>query len=225
MSEIVTPSTSSTTRRNTHVSSWAVMRPTTAPPTTFRTKSPEAESRSNDPPTAAATAVRYATSAVPSLMRLSPSMRVMSRRGTPSRWVIEIAASGSVGDTIAPNANAAAHGTSGTAQWIAAATAHIVSSTRTTALSVIARALWRRSRTDAKYAALKSSGGRNSSRTRSGSSSTCGTPGAKPMRLPPTTSRIGYGTPMRLARPVSRATLTSRNRRMSSTCSTVRRAT
>jgi len=41
---------------------------------------------------------------------------------------------------------------------------------------------------------LMSSGGRKISGTRSGSSWTSGTPGAKPMTLPPTTSRIGKGT-------------------------------
>ena len=118
-------------------------------------------------------------------------MTVLIRRGTPSRLVIDTAASGSVGDTIAPSANAAAHGSPSIAACATSATEHIVMSTSPIAVRVIARACARRSRTDEKYAALNRSGGRKISRTRSGSSCTSGTPGANPTRLPPITSRIG----------------------------------
>ena len=146
-------------------------------------------------------------------------MTVVIRRGTPSRRAIAVAASGSVGETIAPSANAAAHGRPSIAAWATTATEHIVTSTRTSAASVIGRRFARRSRTEEKYAALNSSGGRKISRTSSGSSSTCGTPGAKPTRLPPATSMIGYGTSSTRASAVSATTATSRKRTISSTCS------
>ena len=45
---------------------------------------------------------------MPSLTRLSPSMMSISRRGTPSRRPIAVAAIGSVGETTAPRTNASA---------------------------------------------------------------------------------------------------------------------
>ena len=196
----------------------AATMPNAIPPATLTTKSPVASSRSKLPPTAT-TAVRYATSAVPSLTRLSPSITDVTFRGTPRRRAIVVAASGSVGETMAPSANAAAHGRPGIAACAMTATATVVMSTSAIALSVIARMYLRRSRSDEKYAALKSSGGRKMKRTSSGSSSTSGTPGAKPTRLPPTTSRIGYGTLTTRASVVSAATVTSRKRTISSACS------
>jgi hypothetical protein len=77
-------------------------------------------------------------------------MSTTSRRGTPSRRAIVIAARGSVGETMAPSANAAAHGRPGTTACIATATAHIVSSTSAQASSEMARALARISRSEAK---------------------------------------------------------------------------
>ena len=47
---------------------------------------------------------------MPSLTRLSPSISETMRRGAPSRDVISVAASASVGETIAPSVNATAHG-------------------------------------------------------------------------------------------------------------------
>ena len=58
------------------------------------------------PETTATTAKRYATSAVASLIRLSPSTIVTRRRGTPKRRAMAVAAIGSVGDTMAPSTNA-----------------------------------------------------------------------------------------------------------------------
>ena len=55
------------------------------------------------------------------------------------------AAIGSVGDTIAPSTNATSHGIPGTSMWTTHATAHIVTSTRPTVLSVSARRLARKS--------------------------------------------------------------------------------
>ena len=90
---------------------------------------------------------------MPSLIRLSPSTTVTSPRGTAIRRMIAVAATGSVGATMAPSVNAAAHGMSGTSALIATATAHIVSSTSTTACSEIGRRLRRRSLRLAKKAA------------------------------------------------------------------------
>ena len=105
--------------------------------------------------------------------------------------MIAVAASGSVGDTIAPSANAAAHGSPAIAACATTATSTVVTSTSPTALRVIARMSARRSRSEEKYAALNSSGGRKIRSTSSGSSSISGTPGANPTRLPPSTSMIG----------------------------------
>jgi hypothetical protein len=102
-----------------------------------------------------------------------------------------VAASGSVGDTIAPSANAAAHGSPATSAWATTATAVMVTSTSPTASSVIGRALAHRSRGEEKNAAWYSSGGKNSTKTRSGGSSADGIPGTNPSTKPPRTSRIG----------------------------------
>ena len=61
------------------------------------------------------------------------------------------------------------------------------------ASSEIARTLRRSSRSGVKNAAEYRSGGRITSSTRSGSSSTSGMPGITARPTPPTTSRIGYG--------------------------------
>jgi hypothetical protein len=70
-----------------------------------------------------------------------------------------VAASGSVGDTIAPSANAAAQGSPPTSVCATTATAQMVTSTSPTASSVIGRALAHRSRGEEKNAAWYSSGG------------------------------------------------------------------
>ena len=70
---------------------------------------------------------------MPSLIRLSPSTTETIRRGTAIRRMIVVAAIGSVGATMAPSVNAAAHGISGTSALITTATAHIVTSTSPTA--------------------------------------------------------------------------------------------
>ena len=76
------------------------------PPAAAPTNSSPASTTEKLPPTAAATATRYATSAVASLTRLSPSITLTIRRGAPSRRMIAVAATGSVGETIAPSAKA-----------------------------------------------------------------------------------------------------------------------
>jgi hypothetical protein len=60
--------------------------------------------------------------------------------------VIAVAATASGGDTIAPSANAAAHGIPGTAPCATSATAQVVSSTSPVASSEIGRRLALKSR-------------------------------------------------------------------------------
>ena len=114
------------------------------------------------------------TSAVPSLIRLSPSRMVIVRRGTLRRRAIVPAASGSVGATIAPSANAAAHGRSSIRACATTATVTAVAITSPIASSEIVRRSNLRSRRLAKKADEYSSGGRKTTSTRSGSSSDVG---------------------------------------------------
>ena len=65
-----------------------------------------------------------------------------------------MAATGSVGPTMAPSANAAAHGMPGTAACTATATATMVNSTSPIADMAIGRMFARRSRSEAKNAPL-----------------------------------------------------------------------
>src|SRR5262249_46741300 len=79
------------------------------------------------------------------------------------------------------------------------ATTAVVASTRPTASKVIGRRLARKSRSEVKYAAEKSTGGRKIRKTMSGSSRTTGTRGRTPMTSPPSTRKIGYGIRTRRA--------------------------
>ena len=127
-------------------------------------------------------------------MRLSPPITVLTRSGTPRRRKIASAATGSVGATTAPNTKAAAHGRPMT-KWAAIATRETVSSTRPIASSRIGRMCARRSRGDDEKAAELSSGGRKTRKITSGGREISGIPGTKPMARPPSTRKIGYGTP------------------------------
>ncbi len=133
------------------------------------------------------------TSALASFTRLSPSMMTISRRGTPSRLAMALAATGSVGETIAPSTTADAHGRPAT--WcMTTATTAVVAMTRPIASRPIGRRFARRSRSDVKKADEYSSGGSSASSTMSGGSASVGTPGIRARPSPPSTSRIGYGT-------------------------------
>ena len=109
------------------------------------TSRPPASQGENVPATAATIAVRSSTSAVPSLTRLSPSTMSISRRGTPSRRPIAVAAIGSVGDTTAPRTNASAQREVGD-RVRDEATPTVVSATSPTASSEIGRRFRRSSR-------------------------------------------------------------------------------
>ncbi len=73
---------------------------------------------------------------MPSLISDSPSTIVTIRPGTPSRRAIAVAATGSVGETMAPSTNAGAQ-SKPSAAWATHATPTIVASTSPTASSEI----------------------------------------------------------------------------------------
>src|SRR3954454_6576309 len=146
-------------------------------------------------------------SAVESLTSDSPSRTTTSRRGAPTRDAIAVAATASVGATIAPSVNDTAHDMP-TTSWAISATPTIVNRTQPTASIEIGFRLACRSRSDEKNAAEYSSGGSRMMKTRSGGSSTSGAPGTNPSAAPPTTSAIGYGTRTTSASTISATTAT-----------------
>src|SRR3954452_13582130 len=143
-------------------------------------------------------------------MRLSPSSTLIARRGTSKRRAIVVAASGSVGATIAPNAKQTAQSSPSTSACAVTATAAAVATTSSVEFSVIVRRSARSSRRFAKNAPEYRSGGRKTTSTSAAASATSGTPGRTPSASPPSTSRIGYGTPIRVAVALSTATATRR---------------
>ena len=74
------------------------------------------------------------------------------RRGSPTRSAIEVAAVGSVGDTIAPSTNAVGQSSPGIIACATAATTTVVASTSPTASSEISAMFARTSRSEVKYA-------------------------------------------------------------------------
>src|SRR5438132_9666300 len=111
--------------RRTAARSHPTARPTNTPPVPTTTNRPAAPMSENAPVTAAATATRYATIAAASLIMLSPSRIVTTRRGIGSRRRNAVAAATSGGETTAPSANADAHGRPGIA-LLATQAIHIV---------------------------------------------------------------------------------------------------
>ena len=136
-------------RRRTQAIAAPTAIPTAMPPTTVTTKSPVASTMLKVPVTTAATANLKATSAVPSLISDSPSTMATIRLGTLSRRAIAVAATGSVGETIAPRTNASAQ-PKPNASWAMRATASIVASTSPIASRVIGLTLRRSSRSGVK---------------------------------------------------------------------------
>src|SRR5256885_17174199 len=108
--------------------------------------------------------------AVASLTRLSPSSTTIKRRGTPRRWKIAVAATASVGETMAPSAKQAGHD-NGTAvragaQGATIATTQVGGSTKPAASSTIAAKFARNPRAGEFGAAGdKEGGGRRSKPT------------------------------------------------------------
>ena len=87
------------------------------------------------------------------MIRLSPSRMVTIRRGTLSRCAIAVAATASVGETIAPSTNAVPQLIPPMAAWATTATVTIVASTSPIASRDIGRRFARMSRSDEKNAA------------------------------------------------------------------------
>ncbi len=94
------------TRLQSGVTTNASASPTTMPPTARKRNCRPASAREKPVPTATARATRKAARPVASLIRLSPPTTVLTRSGTPRRRKIASAATGSVGDRMAPSTNA-----------------------------------------------------------------------------------------------------------------------
>jgi hypothetical protein len=170
------------------------------PPTTSSAKLVTAACRLNAPVNTAATAKRNKTRPVASLSRLSPSSKVLSRRGNVTRCSTARADTASGGDTIAPRATHAAHGKLGTSSLAANATTAVVNSTAPIASSKMPPR-WRRNDACAvNHAPSISSGGRKITSTSSGSSSTTGKPGMNASAPPPASRATAGGSFRRSAR-------------------------
>ena len=120
----------------------------------------------------------------------------MARR---NRLNTAVAATASGGETIAPSANATAHGACGTSHLNATPTASVVVATKPMANSRIGRRNRRKSRHDVARAAGYSTAGSTMASTNCGSSPSPGQPYTNPTPIPARTSTIGYGTSMRFA--------------------------
>ena len=197
--EIATSTGGSSRRASSHTAPRPTMIPSATPPTAATKNPTRASERTKLPVTTASTAARYATRADASLKRDSPSMRVTTTRGAPSRRKTLVAASASVGATIAPSAKAPPQPRSGTIACATTATHTIVKTTRPIERRAIGTRFARRSRLGVATAALKSNGGRKTSSTSSGSSAIVGRPGTNARPRPPSTIRVGNGTPSRRA--------------------------
>src|SRR5262249_48341858 len=112
----------------------------------------------------------------------------MILRGRPSRRPIEVADTASVGATIAPSVSAAAGVNSGTVRYATYPTANAVATVSPTAISAIGRRFFRSATYELSSPADHTNGGRITDSTKSGDSSTEGTPGIRPMAKPATTS-------------------------------------
>jgi hypothetical protein len=77
---------------------------------------------------------------------------VTNRCGAPRRWAIAVDATASVGETMAPNTNAAAQEKLGRTAWATTATMSVVAITSPMASRLIGRRLKRKSRHDVLHA-------------------------------------------------------------------------
>ncbi len=170
---------------------------------------------SNVPVSAAATANRYSTSPEASLTRLSPSSSTVMRGGRDSPCSTALAATVSDGETIAPSAKHAAHGSDGSTQCATIPTPRVVKATAPTANCRMILKFARKSLHTVKYALDSKSGGRKSTSARSGSSSMSGTPGISANAIPPRMKAAAGGMRIRRASN-SRPMITAINRRMNS---------
>ncbi len=120
-------------------------------------------------PAAIASAVRSETSAVASLNSDSPSRIVTTRRGSPIRRPIAVAATASGGATTAPSASATAQEIPGRIACTTAPTPTVVKTTSPIESSRIGRRLALKSTSEVCWAAAYSSGGSNPNSTTSAS--------------------------------------------------------
>src|SRR6476646_1997294 len=133
----------------------------------------------------------------------------MTRRGTRSLDTMVVAATASGGEMIAPSATATDHGMSGNILRATTATTAVVTMTSPTASVPILSMFRLNSRTDVNIAADHRMGGRNTKKTRFGSSCGVATPGISPNANPAITWRIGVGIGRRRASAVSETTRTA----------------
>jgi len=190
--------------RRTRPVTMATASPTARPPTAVTTKSTPTWNTETEP-ARAAIAERSATSAVASFTRLSPCRIVTMRRGIPTLRAMAVAATASGGATTAPNAKAAA-GCTGSSHNTTRPTTTVLTMTSPTDSSAIGRALCRNSMREVLSAAAYNRGGRNPTRTTSGLSSTCGTPGTYEAPSPTSVSSSGAGSGSRCDIPLTSVT-------------------
>ncbi len=137
--------TKSRLRRSTVDMPHPASAPISTPIPTAAASIPAASSIVTLPATAATTATRNAVRPVPSLTRLSPSRMETKRRGSATRFAIVLTATASVGETIAPRANATANGIA-TNRLTTPPTANVAVSTSPIASARTGRLTRRRSR-------------------------------------------------------------------------------
>ena len=142
---------SSNARRN-RPNSQPATRPMAIPPAPISTNFRPPDHTVTPAAPTAPSAILYAVSAVASLTSDSPSRIVPIRAGPPSRRMIDVAATGSVGPSTAPRTIAGAHAIP-TTQWATAATATTVRSTSPIASSPTGTALSRSSYAEVENAA------------------------------------------------------------------------
>ena len=134
------------------------------------------------------------------------------RSGMRKRASTAVVTAVSVGEMIAPNVNAAAHGISGNKILAAQPIANAVKNTRPTASSSIGRRLARKARHTVKNALACTSGGRNSAMYRSGSRSSVRIPGVSARSMPPSTNATAGGVCRRRATSASMTATVSSSR-------------
>src|SRR5579872_211782 len=151
--------------------------PTPMPPRIPNASEPSACDHVNAPPTTAETAIAYNTSEVASLTRLSPSIVATTCRGIRSRSTMGANATSSVDETAAPSTKHAAQPSAGTSACATAATATVVMMTKPTASWKIHQAPVTNSLVGAVKLSQYKSGGRKTTKTRSGGSVNVGASG------------------------------------------------
>ena len=151
-----TESTTSIDGSRPAIRRWANTHPTTrpiaTPPAAVITNSLTTPDADRVVAPTAPIAILYAVRPVPSLTSASPSSTVSICGGAPTRRMIAVAETGSVGPSTAPRMNAATHG-SPADQCATAATATTVTSTSPIASTEIGTTLARSSYADARNAA------------------------------------------------------------------------